>query len=245
MNKGPNGERVHPKLGRLASWDNQNAKFPVRGLLAPFAPKRDRAWRLSLRLDQGNTSACTGNARTYDLAADPVPLKNTNGRAFSEAFAQQLYNLAKTFDEWPGEDYDGSSVLGALKAAKSLGYIGEYRWAMSIDEVNQAVSNLGPVVMGTEWLDSMFDPDSNGLIKAEGSSAGGHSYIINAVNQSGKATVAPGRVVKVASEPIYRVTNSWGRTWGYDGTALLRQSDLADLLAADGEAAITTIALHR
>ena len=153
-----NGVRVtDPRLGRIPSFDRRSRGFNIADRL-PAVALKSKLWPLKLRLDQGNTSACTGNARTYDLAASPKPLRGPDGKPFTEAFAQALYRLAQKYDEWPGEKYEGSSVLGALKAALALGYIGEYRFAFNVDDALAAISHLGPVVVGTSWLDSMFDP---------------------------------------------------------------------------------------
>ena len=39
-----------------------------------------------------------------------------------------LYHLARFYDEWPGEDYDGSSCRGALKAWHKHGVCSERHW---------------------------------------------------------------------------------------------------------------------
>ena len=64
-------------------------------------------------LDQGSEGACTGfglaTVANYLLLRrrvipDPVPVS-----------ARMLYDLARRYDEWPGEDYSGSSARGAMK----------------------------------------------------------------------------------------------------------------------------------
>jgi hypothetical protein len=73
-------------------------------------------------LDQGQEGACTG----FGLAAvvnfllhnrlDPTPPK-TKPLKTKEAGAspRMLYEMAKRYDEWTGENYEGSSVRGAMK----------------------------------------------------------------------------------------------------------------------------------
>ncbi len=39
-----------------------------------------------------------------------------------------LYHLARFYDEWPGEDYDGSSCRGALKAWHKHGVCSDELW---------------------------------------------------------------------------------------------------------------------
>jgi hypothetical protein len=132
-----------PRLGRLKSFDPRSRAFNVADLLT--APLKGKTWSLKIYLDQLQTDACVGNGRTYDLAASPSPLRQANGLPFDEDFAQALYHLAQKYDEWPGEDYGGSSVLGGAKAAQHMGFIGEYRWAFNIDDMLRALATIGPV----------------------------------------------------------------------------------------------------
>ena len=63
-----------------------------------------------------------------------------------------LYEEAKRNDEWPGEDYDGTSVNAGLKVARDQGLmraevsvvvpsagIAAYRWATSVEDVHAAI----------------------------------------------------------------------------------------------------------
>lgn len=235
-----------PRLGRLEQFDERSRRFNVADLLK--APVRGKTWYDRVRLDQGQTSACVGNARTGDLAASPMPLRKPDGTPFDEAFAQALYHLAQKYDEWPGENYDGSSVLGGLKAATALGFIGEYRWAFNIDDMLQAVATIGPVVVGTTWYNSMFNPLPTGEMVIDPSSgeAGGHSYMFRGiiVNEYYKSKlVGKGRNRK--GVPLLRQTNSWGTSWGVHGESLFWADDYERYLMKDGEQSINTTAFHR
>jgi hypothetical protein len=68
-----------------------------------------------LILDQGKEGACTG----FGLAAVINYLLWRRSRFTMKAAEQvsprMLYQLARFYDEWPGEDYEGSSCRGALK----------------------------------------------------------------------------------------------------------------------------------
>ncbi|RYY81035.1 MAG: peptidase C1, partial [Comamonadaceae bacterium] len=77
-------------------------------------------------LDQGTEGACTG----FGLAAvanhlltvrrttpDPRPVS-----------ARMLYEMARRYDEWPGEDYSGSSARGAVKGWHKHGVCSEASW---------------------------------------------------------------------------------------------------------------------
>ncbi|HEX7114088.1 MAG TPA: C1 family peptidase [Steroidobacter sp.] len=84
-----------------------------------------------LVLDQGTEGACTG----FGLACVVNYLlwrKNlANGRSrqkIESVSPRMLYHLARFYDEWPGEDYDGSSCRGALKAWHKHGVCSEKLW---------------------------------------------------------------------------------------------------------------------
>jgi hypothetical protein len=235
-----------PRLGRLAQFDEQSRRYNVADHpdLAT-ATLRSRSWGCSIYLDQGNTSACTGNSRTYDLAGQPVPVK-IRGAYPDETFAQALYHLAQKYDEWPGENYEGSSVLGALKAAAKLGFIGEYRWAFNIDDMCLALSTLGPVVVGTTWYNSMFDPRPSGLleISKDSGEAGGHAYYFRRilVSHTSKAEFL-GRGERIRDEPLLVVRNSWGKSWGRAGEGAMWVSDYQNNLWDGGEQSVVTTPL--
>ena len=232
-----------PRLDRLPQSDPRNRQFDIAdhprfGAVA----MKGRTWAMNERLDQGREGACTGFARAHDFASSPHPLPN-----ITNEFAQALYKLAQKYDEWPGEEYSGSSVLGALKAAKVLGFIGEYRWAFDIDDLILALATLGPVVMGTDWTEGMFNTRPNGLLVPEGNVAGGHSYMLRGVILS-KSHMR--RVLNDRNEPLregcflVRGTNSWDKDWGINGEFLMWSDDVERLLKGlsrwPGEAAITT-----
>ena len=83
-----------------------------------------------LVLDQGTEGACTG----FGLACVVNYLhwrRGLNGKAppkLAPVSPRMLYHLARFYDEWPGEDYDGSSCRGALKAWHKHGVCTEKHW---------------------------------------------------------------------------------------------------------------------
>lgn len=236
-----------PRLGRLAQFDEESRKYNITNVLKSQVIF-SHSWSQPIRLDQSNTSACTGNARTYDLAGDPVPVKNEQGKALDENFAQWLYHQAQLYDEWPGSNYEGSSVLGAIKALKANGYKGEYHWAFKIFDMCVAIGQVAPVVAGTVWYNSMFDPGPSGrlIIDPQSGEAGGHSYIIPriAVGPSAKrAWLGPDE--KIRDVPLLGILNSWGVNWGHRGQAWIWADDYEKYLMPGGEQCITTIPFHR
>ena len=243
------GFRTHDfRLGRLPQFDARSRNFrAIDRLKVSQSSPKGKSWYITEILDQGDSAACTGFSRTYDLLSSPVRVRGLKGD-----FAYSLYNLARALDEWPGENYEGSSVLGAIKAAQQLGYVGEYRWAFGIDDLLLAVSHLGPVVVGTDWLFSMLVPFPNGVVAVDPSTgnAGGHAYIIRGiiVNDVYKKFVLSGGSAVRKGVPLLRLRNSWGPDWGVKGEALIWADDLEVLLKGveyPGEAAVTTIAFDK
>ncbi len=90
-----------------------------------------RYCKAGLVLDQGDEGACTGFglACLVNYLHWRVALATSNGRTrHSTVSARMLYHLARFYDEWPGEDYDGSSCRGALKAWHKHGVCSDDMW---------------------------------------------------------------------------------------------------------------------
>jgi hypothetical protein len=137
-----------------------------------------------------------------------------------------MYSEAQKVDEWEGEDYDGTSVRAGAKILQQMGYISQYLWAWDIETVLSTLLNVGPVVVGTLWYESMFDPDPlYGLVKIEGEAVGGHAYVLNGVN---------------LNSGLIRAKNSWSKEWGKNGHFRIKIEDFERLLHEDGEACIAT-----
>lgn len=238
---------LDPRLDRLPQFDTRSRNFPVA--LDPLFSKtlKGKTHQLPLRLDQGSEGACVGFSRAHDLAASPSPIKG-----MSDAKANEIYKLAQTLDEWPGENYSGTSVLAGVKAAQQLGCIGEYRWAFGIDDVLGAIASVGPVVFGIPWLDSMFDPDELGRLDCSGETAGGHAIIGRSIHVPRDGWIVISRTWKgrtrtlrwKSAKPYVGLTNSWKDDWGVFGEAWIAADDLENLLDDWGEACIATTAFH-
>ncbi len=84
-----------------------------------------------LVLDQKTDGACTG----YGLAATVNFLLWRGAKAkkdFTGVSPHMLYDLARFYDEWPGEDYDGSSCRGAMKGWNKHGSCARALWTRSV-----------------------------------------------------------------------------------------------------------------
>ena len=146
-----------------------------------------------------------------------------------KAFASHVYRAAQKIDEWEGEDYEGTSVLAGAKVMNSLGLLRAYRWAFGVKDVALSLTNIGPVVLGIPWFESMYEAPGGAVVVA-GDLAGGHCILAVGYRKAGV----------IFEEPAYLLFNSWGPLWGRNGHAWIRESDLARLLNSDGEACVPT-----
>ena len=180
-------------------------------------PLRPRGWSLKTHLDQKSEGACVGFAWAHELAAVPIKISvnNETGR--------EIYKEAQTIDEWPGEGYEGTSVLAGAKIVKQRGYMTEYRWCFSGHDVRLALAYHGPVVFGINWFEGMLATDPHGYIHPTGAVLGGHAIV--------------GIAVHTASSKIV-LQNSWGEDWGIGGRCYLSWPDLDKVLAQQGECCV-------
>jgi hypothetical protein len=207
------------RLDRIPQFDNRSRQFPIRALIGdvPLKPKR---WTCLPRLDQGREGSCVGHGWAHELAADPVRVRDvTHGTALA------IYHRAQQLDEWPGEQYEGTSVLAGAKAVQEQGHMAEYRWAFGVDDVLAALSAHGPVVIGVDWHEGQMRTDARGYITPTGPVMGGHCTLLRGLIRERGGWVCVGR-------------NSWGRDWGIGGDFKLAAEDLGVLLANAGEACV-------
>lgn len=192
-------------------------------------------------LDQGREGACTG----YGLAACINYLYWTRWVAAGRPESQRpvrvspkmLYELARRYDEWPGEDYEGSSCRGAMKAWHKHGVCAEPLWPKdgrpdpnwmidaaerplgayyridrsSITDLQAAIHEVGAVYVSAMvhrgWR--LGSAAELPVIPWRGQPPeGGHAFALVGYERRG-----------------FIVQNSWGERWGYRGFAILSYDD--------------------
>lgn len=212
-------------LGRLQAFDTRDARFSLGAytLSLPAPTSRVRYWHsYNQYFDQGPTPQCVEYAWHHWLVDSPI----RHGELPLWKFGS-VYNRAQQIDEWEGDNYDGTSVRAGAKALVELGYISQYLWTWDINTIIDTVLSIGPVVVGTNWYSSMFEPDSakRGLVDLSGSVVGGHAYVINGVNLGAEE---------------FRAKNSWSKDWGRTGHFRIKIRDMERLINEDGEACLAT-----
>lgn len=238
----PPEQPADPRLGRLVHFDRRSADYPIRELLPAKRP-RSYTWSCLPYLDQGNVGACVGFSISHELAARPVV------RPASNELGMDIYKAAQKRDPWPGEAYEGTSVLAGMQEAQARGLIQEYRWAgvseaPILEDLILAVGYRGPAVLGIPWHTEMFSPDARGFIRREGAVAGGHAIMMNGVTVRWPSTVkvAARSFANLDLDASYaRLHNSWGTWWGKGGDCFVTLRDLDALLHGWGEACVPVV----
>lgn len=189
----------------------------MRRLLAeppPALPVPDlKTWGfLGNPLNQGETGTCTAHAGAHFLHAAPIL-----HRGFVDPW--KLYREVVLADEYGENDHEatapevpghlnmqsGSSGTGVAKALEKRGLISEYLWADELRDALLWILTRGPVMVGSNWYSSMFDPTAEGFLKISPAARleGGHEWILRGADMKRGVALA---------------VNSWGAGWNANAT---------------------------
>jgi hypothetical protein len=232
-------------LGRHIEHDPRSLAY-AHGVLPKSAIKSVSWTRRIPILDQGELGSCTGNAGTGALGTDSAGRTATTSVTISaagaaashglftagahvldEVFAVGLYSLATILDgvsgQYPPTD-TGSSGVGVAKALQALGLATSYTHAFSISALNSALQT-GPVLIGIDWYQSMFDPKTDGQIVVDTKSglAGGHELELSRFD---------------GTTGEYEIDNSWAESWGVNGCGYFTAAALTTLLGQQGDVTV-------
>ncbi len=82
-------------------------------------------------LDQGKEGACTGFALAAVINFHLVKNKCCTARGIrgkDGVSPKMLYDMARRYDEWPGQNYEGSSARGTMKGWSAHGVVRRWMW---------------------------------------------------------------------------------------------------------------------
>lgn len=224
-----------PKLDWTPGHDPASRGFAVDQVVDVAGPLRRVSWRtFTPTLDQGAEGACAGMATVGSVNVHRLNSAKTElaaGLLLREAAALALYKRAQQLDEWAGENYSGTSVTAAMKAAREAGLIESYRWAFGTRALAVALQT-GPAVIGVPWLDGMYRTDARGVVQVTGKKVGGHALVLVGFDPAHPLT----------GGPAFEWLNSWGDDYGRRGVGVIPAGRLSWLLAGTGEAALPEFA---
>ncbi|SBW18567.1 hypothetical protein FDG2_0722 [Candidatus Protofrankia californiensis] len=216
------------RLGRHVHHDPQSLAYAAPAL--PYAALKSIRWTRRIDvLDQGDLGSCTGNAAVGWLGTDNVHRQGLasapSGHLLDETYAVDVYAYATDVDNVPGEyppEDTGSTGLAVAKVLKHRGFIQRYRHAFGLRSTLSALQS-GPVLLGTVWLEEMFQPTTDGELTPDGAQAGGHEIVLDEID--------------VERRRVW-LTNSWSAEWGVDGRAWLSWDHLGYLLGQQGDVVV-------
>jgi hypothetical protein len=201
-------------------------------------------------LDQKAEGACTG----FALAAVVNFLLAQRGieRTVSP---RMLYELARRYDEWPGENYAGSSARGAMKAWERHGVCSNAQWpdgmhgAHHLDQaradqamktpggayyrvdfrqvrhVHAALNEVG-IVYATLMVHAGWgEPGAQSVSVTTGHGSRARKMVLPVIRRQGSADGMHAVALIGYTAQGFIVQNSWGPGWGHKGFALLPYED--------------------
>jgi hypothetical protein len=227
-------------LGRHVNHDPRSREYPVRS--TPPAQLKSVEWVRRVPIfDQGQLGSCTGNAAGGWLGTDNSVRQGLTEASIimsaaskvsvpvDEALAVEIYHEATVLDPYQGTyppDDTGSDGLSVAKVLKSMGVVDVYQHAFSLSALQSALQT-SPAMLGTEWLQNMFNPDKNGVVTLGGSVAGGHEYLCVGFDAGDLGWPAP-----------FKFANSWGPGWGMGGYFFMSADTVTKLLKAQGDVTV-------
>jgi len=184
-------------------------------------------------LDQGSEGACTG----FGLAAT-INFLNQFKRKPTRVSARMIYEMARKFDEWDGDEYSGSSCRGAMRGWQNMGVCDDELWPYSVNDNSEltiqqsknarqntpgayyrlthrvedfhaALNEVGVLYVSALVHEGWYKSNiKNGEIPYRNKTKGGHAFAVVGYNDRG-----------------FYVQNSWGKDWGENGIALWTYED--------------------
>jgi len=195
-----------------------------------------KQWQVPI-LDQGQEGACTG----FGLATVVHYLLRRRKVVpdLTEISPRMLYEMAKRYDEWAGEDYDGSSARGAMKGWHKHGICTEELWTYSPTNVDRQLTDIRSRDAVKRPLGSYFRVNHKDLVAMHAAIAEvGILYATATVHAGWNQTTPEGSIplkdeilgghafaIVAYDDRGFWIQNSWGNTWGLHGFACISYDD--------------------
>ncbi|HEY9603976.1 MAG TPA: C1 family peptidase [Allocoleopsis sp.] len=190
-------------------------------------------------LNQGQEGACTGfglaTVMNYLLLRRKLPADLT------PVSARMIYEMAKRYDEWPGEDYEGSSARGAMKGWHKHGVCSEALWPYQMDCEDKHLTQERLADAVRRPLGAYYRVNHKDLIAMHSALAEvGILYATATVHEGWqpeqigddgviplKSQILGGHAFAIVAydERGFWIQNSWGQEWGKQGFALITYDD--------------------
>ncbi len=196
-----NGMAVLDKrLDRLEYRPEENRGWNVERLFGEHADlvreaaavRKGRGHRPGPGLNQDREGACVLYGLTHRRNSTPKPLKPPR---IDDAGIRADYHTVQHRDPWPGcalgarcptqpdgrNAYGGTSVHSGLLYGREQGWWSSFWWVGAgsgdvMGDIVKANAEVGGIVFGLNWYESMFEPRPSGLMEVDLNSAlaGGH-----------------------------------------------------------------------
>jgi hypothetical protein len=204
--------------------------------------ERYREHRIPI-LDQGAEGACTGfglaTVANYLLATRKVVPD------CAPVSPRMLYEMAKRYDEWPGENYSGSSARGAMKGWHKHGVCGADHWPYTLDAAKSPRGSKAALTAQRmsdavrRPLGAYFRVNHKDIVAMHAALAEvGILYATASVHAGWDAVRADGMIeysddmsgghafaIVAYDENGLWIQNSWGENWGKQGFACIGYDD--------------------
>ncbi len=201
-------------------------------------------------LDQGEEGSCTGFglAAVVNYLRWERTLRDSGGnkkkfKSPERVSARMLYQNARLYDEWKGDNYDGSSCRGAMKGFHKHGVATENFWPNFEKGGSPGISRPGwdenaPLAP----LGAYFRVDGRSLVDMQSAIFETHAIYVSSDVHDGwdrikkkckslaEAIITPLRKPDLGGHAFalvgynsdgFIIQNSWGPDWGFYGFALL------------------------
>ena len=249
--------KQRPLTARKDPFDQRDRQYqpPPESLPPEFPPAHDMRrflpayTKAGLILDQGQEGACTGfglacvvNYLRWRRLGLPARIESVSPR--------MLYNFARRYDEYEGEDYDGSSCRGALKGWYRHGVCLSSDWPYhskttppprygyaqrasettlgiyyrvdlkSITDLQAAIKQVGAIYVSSTTHDGWDN------VKSKASPPKNHGAL-PLIPFDGRPSPTGGHAYALVgfNATGFILQNSWGPRWGAGGFAVITYAD--------------------